>query len=103
MPAALCNNYGNGTAYYIGFRDNGEYLDHFYEEITQELEHYSPAKGVFANIRRSDDAEYLLLQNFNAENAFVKIPSGFNTLDGKPVPKNFDIPGYGVKILKKQP
>ena len=100
MPAALRNSYGSGTAYYIGFRDNGEYLNHFYDEITQELTHYSPADGVFANKRFSNDAEYLLLQNFNAESASVKIPSGYHTVDGQPLPEAFDIPGHGVKILK---
>lgn len=101
MPAALCNRYGDGTAYYIGFRDNGEYLNHFYDEITREFEHYSPADGVFANTRFSDDAEYLLLQNFNVNSISVKIPAGFHTVTGQPMPEHFDIPGYGVKILKK--
>lgn len=102
MPAALRNSYGKGTAYYIGFRDNGKYLNHFYDKITHEFEHYSPADGVFASKRFSDDAEYLLLQNFNAENTTVKIPPDYCAPDGRPMPETFDIPGYGVKILKNR-
>ena len=59
-------------------------------------------RTVFASKRFSDDAEYLLLQNFNAENTTVKIPPDYCAPDGRPMPETFDIPGYGVKILKNR-
>lgn len=102
MPASLFNKFGDGIAYYIGFRDTGEYLNHFYDDITKSLPHYSPGDGVFSNTRYSDNYEYLILQNFNAESTNVKIPEGFTDIHGRDVAENFDIAGYGVKILKKQ-
>lgn len=102
MPAVTKNTFGKGTAYYIGFRDNGDYLHCLYDIITADTDHYSPADGVFANTRFSDSAEYLFIQNFRETSAEINIPSGFCTLDGTPAPEKAAINGYGVMILKKQ-
>lgn len=70
MAAATVNRYGRGKAYYIGFRDDGAFLDEFYGKIADELElksHFKTPlpKETVAVSRRDDDNEYIFVQNFS--------------------------------------
>lgn len=38
MPAVTVNQYGKGKAYYIAFRDTGEFTDSFYALLIEKLE-----------------------------------------------------------------
>ena len=48
MPCATVNSFGKGRAYYIAFRDTGEFLDDFYETLIKKLKSY--AKVHFHNL-----------------------------------------------------
>lgn len=70
MPAATVNNYGKGKAYYVAFRDKGEYTDSMVDRLLKEknITSYFDGKlpyGVTAHSRTDGDKKYIFLQNFS--------------------------------------
>ena len=63
-PAVVENSYGKGKAYYIAFRDNGEFLKDFYDEISKDIKPEFDGElkyGITAHSREN----YVILENFN--------------------------------------
>ena len=63
-PAVVENSYGKGKAYYIAFRDNGDFLKDFYEEISKDIKPEFDGNlkyGVTAHSREN----FVILENFN--------------------------------------
>ncbi len=106
-PAVTKNIYGNGTAYYIGFRDTGEFLEDFYDKLIKECnintEFDNLPYGVTARTRFKEDKEYAIIQNYNSYSAEVNLKKQYlNMLDGNLISGKKELPTYGVLILEKE-
>ena len=72
MAAATVNNYGNGLAYYVAFRDTGKYTNRLVTEIlhaagiSSDFDGELPG-GVTAHSRTDGENTYVFLQNFTYE------------------------------------
>ena len=70
MPAATVNNYGQGKAYYIAFRDDNTYVDKMVADILAEANVNSDfdgelPHGVSAHSRTDGETTYVFLENFS--------------------------------------
>lgn len=101
MPAVTKNNYGCGTAYYIGFRDDSDYLRDFYSAVTGDIEKLILPEGVKAAKRYSENYEYLFIQNFNTNETTVEVDDGYSLSDGTTSEKTVKLKPYGTCTLKK--
>ena len=68
MPAATVNKYGDGKAYYIAFRDKGDYIDMTVDALLKEAGICSGFDGelpygVTAHTRTDGEKTFLFLQN----------------------------------------
>lgn len=102
------NRYKKGNAYYIAFRDTGEFLDDFYNSLLKELKIKRAYNGtlpenVAAASRIKDDVEYVFLQNFSASVKTVKIGSYIPVVEtaAKIINDNAEIGPYETIILKR--
>ena len=105
-PAVTVNNYGKGKAYYIAFRDCGDFLDKFYGDIVDELglngEIGDMPYGVTAHTRESDTDIYTFVQNYTTESCDVVLSNAYtDVLSGETVSDKITLPKYGVKVLKR--
>ena len=71
MPAATVNSYGKGKAYYIAFRDNGDFTDHIIDELLRESGVCSDfdgqlPNGVTAHSRTDGENLFVFLENYNS-------------------------------------
>lgn len=103
-PCLTKNRYGKGCAYYIGFRDEGDFLDAFYGGLTEELG-IAPAaeglpEGVTAASRVKEGEEYIFLMNFTAEEK--KVSTNHPVLLGKRKEDAVLLPPYGTAVLKRR-
>lgn len=103
MPALTCNDYGQGQAYYVC----ADFEQGFYDELYRKIAAAAGVERVITHIpngvevttRRSEDAEYVFVQNFNREPVEIKLPtSEYQVWMG-----NYDgtIDRFGTVILKK--
>lgn len=104
-PAVCVNKYGNGTAYYIAFRDNGEFLKDFYEKLINELEIKKEFNelpfGVTAAVRENEQYKYAFIHNFAMSDKTVKNDKSFiNVETGEKEEKDIIIPARSCKVLK---
>ncbi len=100
-PCVTCNSYGKGKAYYIAFRDGGQFLTDFYAKITKDLfETETLPEGVTAMTRETPDAKYTFIQNFSDKSVCV---SAENIVYSKHTPENgkVEIEAFDTVIKKK--
>ncbi len=105
MPAVCENSCGKGKAYYIAFRDNGDFLADFYEDVIEELalekEFLKLPYGVTAAVREDEDNKYVFLHNFAMEDKTVENSKAFYDMEtGEAVTSDIAVPARSAKILK---
>ena len=107
MPAVTVNQYGKGKAYYIVFRDTGEFTDSFYAQLIEKLDlstnisTYIPA-GCSAHIRTNGTAEYVFIENYNNYEANIVLHDTYTDMDtNEKIRGNIILQPYSVNILKK--
>lgn len=71
MSAATVNSYGKGKAYYIAFRDNGDFTDLIIDELLRESGVCSDfdgqlPNGVTAHSRTDGENLFVFLENYNS-------------------------------------
>ena len=76
MSAVTVNSYGKGKAYYVAFRDAGDFTDRLTAELLDECKITSDfdgvlPQGVTAHSRTDGDTLYVFLQNFSMEEQTV--------------------------------
>ena len=75
MPCVTKNRYGKGTAYYIGFRDEGDFLEDFYNKLISEMGIEKVMENlpdeVVAVSRANESDEFIFVQNFSNKTAEI--------------------------------
>ena len=103
-PAVLKNEYQKGTAYYIGFRDTGEFLADFYAHIITEhdLGGYDLPEGVTVHTRQNENWLYTFVENYSDEEQTVELAGEYEDMEtGEMVCCPVKVEGFGIRILKK--
>ncbi len=106
MPAATCNSYGSGKAYYIAFRDTGDFVDGLYGQIVKELDIASPfgklPQGVTAAVREDGQAQYIFLHNFALSERTVSNAHPLQDVEASELlAGDIPLPPQSVRVLKK--
>ena len=106
MPALTCNNFGEGQAYYIAFRNNDEFLSDFYSSLAKKLTlkraiEIDLPKGINAQVRMDEKNEFVFFMNFSSEEKIIDIKDLDLTdmVTGEKVTKEMEIEPYGVRIV----
>ena len=100
------NEYGEGKAYYIAFRNNNEFLYDFYGSIISSLnlkkclETDLPV-GVTAQMRTDGERDYIFLQNYSDDTNTVYLNNMElkELLTGNDVDDKIDMPAYSFRVL----
>ena len=106
-PCLTENKFGEGKAYYIAFRDEGDFtldfINHIIEEnnIEKNIDTYLP-DGVTAQSRCDEENTFIFLQNYNGEEKCVDLKGTyFDMVEEKEISGVITLDGYSLKILKK--
>lgn len=106
MPALTCNSYGKGKAYYIAFRDTGDFLKDFYRGIIKDLEikraiDTDLPHGVTAHTREDESKKYIFLENYNDYPEEIILDKEYEVLlTGKKISGKVKLDKFGSLILK---
>lgn len=109
LPAVTCNKYGSGNAYYIAFRDKGDFTVDFYEYLISDL-HLKRSidtvlpYGVTAHTRQDGENTFIFLENFNNHTENISLPDkNYKELySGKHLTKSITLDAYETKIVIKK-
>lgn len=76
-PAATVHDYGKGKAYYVCAHMGSDFYKQLLSKITDDLSVKGPLKeapeGVMVQVRESDAAEYIFIQNYGHEAVAVEL------------------------------
>src|SRR5690625_121548 len=108
-PALTVNELGKGKAYYIASRNKGDFHLDFYTKVVEEagikrvIDSELP-DGVTAQYRTDGEFDYVFIMNFTDEVKTVHVADAEYTdlLEGSSVPKQIELPAFGVKLLKRK-
>ncbi|OYP28249.1 hypothetical protein CG709_07010 [Lachnotalea glycerini] len=103
LPVLTCNQYGKGKAYYICADMEQAFYDDLLEAIQKEANLEKPLsyipKGVEVTTRESDEAIYLIIQNFNPDSVDMTLPlQEYTIIYGENTQK---LAGFATVVLKK--
>ncbi len=102
-PAAAENKYGKGTAYYIAFRNDGDFADDFCEKLIKDAAllpdcRITADKGV--EIRKRGD--YIFVLNFADGDVNVALDKEYaDVVNGGTVSENVTLKECGYMVLKE--
>jgi len=107
-PAATVHDYGKGKAYYVAFRDNGDFADTLMGDILEEAG-VTPAfdgalpYGVTAHSRTDGEQDYVFVQNFSHKEHTLLTSQHWETVeDGTPVSDRLTLKPFETVILKRK-
>lgn len=106
-PAATVNDYGKGHAYYVAFRDGGDYADRLAEQIIRELSlrrvlgDTSLPEGCTAHSRTDGDTEYVFAGNYLGNTAEIKLGETYTDMLTGLQTDRLELGAYGYAVLKK--
>ncbi|MEB8417657.1 beta-galactosidase [Enterococcus casseliflavus] len=111
QAAVTVNDYGEGSAYYLGGRTDQAFLEDFYQEIIQQLRLQNEwvrqgSTNVSIQSRESQQEQlapttYYFVMNFSEENQEVEVAtSGIDLLTGKTTNQKLQLAPYEVQIIK---
>ncbi|WHE06340.1 beta-galactosidase [Thermoanaerobacterium thermosaccharolyticum] len=108
-PAVTVNNYGNGKAYYIAFRNNNDFVDDFYDKLMEFLNIKRSIDidlpiGVTAQSRTDGNREFIFLLNFTDEEKELDLKDieYIDIVDNGILSRKVVLPPYGFKIIEKR-
>lgn len=107
QPALSVNSYGDGSAYYIGFRSNSDFLTDFYKGLTQEISLKKalpidlPA-GVSVQTRTDGKHKYLFIMNFSPDTKSLSLENDtyLDFLSQTKIEGNLQLNPFGIKLLQ---
>lgn len=106
MPALLKNKYGQGSAYYIAFRSEEDFLTDFYSEIIKGAEipcalDLKLPEGVTAHTRKSEKDTFVFVENYNDFSVELKLPEGkYTDLYTNQSVSALKLESFGCAVLK---
>ena len=111
QAAVTVNDYGEGSAYYLGGRTDQAFLEDFYQEVTQQLCIQNEwvrqgSTNVSIQSRESQQEQlapttYYFVMNFSEENQEVEVATtGVDLLTGKTTNQMLQLAPYEVQIIK---
>ncbi|SFQ31365.1 beta-galactosidase [Caldicoprobacter faecalis] len=107
-PALTVNSFGKGKAYYIAFRNNGDFLTDFYGALIRELNLKRAVdtelpQGVTAQMRTDGERVFVFILNFVPEERQVDLKDMRfkDMITGEDITGRISLPPYGVKILER--
>lgn len=107
MPAVTVNQYGKGKAYYLAFRDEGDYTDKLINDILAELGISSDFDGtlpcgVTSHSRTDGENMYVFLENYTKKEQSINTALCWTDVEtGENLTGSITLPPYGVLILKR--
>lgn len=108
MSAVTVNSYGKGKAYYVAFRDAGDFTDQLTAELLDECKIKSDfdgelPKGVTAHSRADGENLFVFLENYNQNSVRVKTQFAWSTVeDQRDVGGEIELAPYETLILTKK-
>jgi beta-galactosidase len=108
MPALTVNRYGKGKAYYIGFKNEGDFMADLIYKLTDELGIKGAAdielpENAAVTMRTDGEHDYVFIQNYNSHDiSFVLDGEYFDMLDEKKLSGDVTLNKFGVLVLKRK-
>ena len=105
-PAVTVNTYGKGKAYYIAFRDEGDYTDYLVDSIIKESNISSVfdgelPSGVTAQSRTDGITDYIFIQNYNNDSVVISANSVYENVENNDkITGDITLSPYEILILK---
>lgn len=107
-PALTVNRFGEGRAYYLAAKAGMKFYRDFYRSLAELAGMKAPLtaelpEGVVAAVRQGEGADYLFLQNWNAQPAGFEVEETLTDLEtGRPVHGKLTLDAYGMLILRRE-
>lgn len=108
MPAFTVNEYGKGRAYYIAFRNDGEFMTDLINRLTKELSIKGAIdtklpENVTATMRTDGENDFVFIQNYGDTCAEVALDTEYYDMQNdQNVSGNISLDKYGIAILKRK-
>ncbi len=106
--AVLCNEYGKGKAYYIAFRDTGDFLRDFYDTVIDESKIKTSlcgalGDGVVSHSRTDGEHEYVFVGNYCGKNSHFVADTEYTDMEsGEQIKGRYEMKPYASVILKRK-
>lgn len=105
MPAVTKNIYGKGQAYFIGMRTENDFLEEFYQDISEDLNLFPEwiiqgANDVSVQTRDFKNKTYYFVMNFSEEiKRIIVATTGTDLLTGDRTEMELLLNPYEVKVI----
>ncbi len=106
-PVVTQNNYGKGTAYFIGATLTRDFLIDFYNALIKKHQIKSVLDtpipdGVIAQERKKEDKKYLFLSNYSRDKKTIQLNKKYYDMLGSCEAENeITLKGFDAKVLKQ--
>ena len=106
-PAVTVNNYGNGKAFYIAFRDQGDFADYLIGDIVKECDIKSVfdgelPNGVTAHSRTDGENDFVFIENYTSSEFILETNlEWINIETNEKIEKTIKLSPISVASLKR--
>ena len=107
-PALTVNNYGKGKAYYVAFKNDGDFMNDLVNVVTKEMGlkstvDFNLPENTTATMRTDGENDFIFLQNYGDTSAEFAVNSEYFDILGEcKAEEKITLPAYGVAVLKRK-